>query len=133
MNELLSNWLLLTPKSSWTHQHVLASWFKTRHEQQNEPDYLKNKPFSKSSNYFWNACKLLEKKLNVQSSFPEVLLKTLCRSLFFNRPATFLKKGLQLSGLRLQLLSVRIICQEHFKVNMGRMRAKIFWLLTSSF
>ena len=66
----------------------------------------------------------LKKKLNIQSSLPGVLLKTLCRSLFFNWLATFLKKGLQLSGLRLQLLSMRIICQEHFKVNMGRMRAK---------
>ena len=35
---------------------------KTRHEQQKEPNYLKNKPFSKSSKYFWNACKELSKK-----------------------------------------------------------------------
>ena len=30
---------------------------KTRHEQQKEPNYLKIKPFPKSPNYFWNACK----------------------------------------------------------------------------
>ena len=53
---------------------------KTRHEQQKEPNYLKNKPFSKSFNYFWNACKelsqkkTLEKKFNFQSSPPEVFL-----------------------------------------------------------
>ena len=43
-------------KMTWLHS------IKTRHEQQKEPNYLKNKPFSKSSNFFWNACKELSKK-----------------------------------------------------------------------
>ena len=45
---------------SWT---CLGSMVKTRHEQQKESNYSKNKPFSKSSNYFWNACKELSKRL----------------------------------------------------------------------
>ena len=55
---------------------------KTRHEQQKEPNYLKNKPFSKSSKCFWNACKELSKKckknnkiFNFQSSLQEWFLK----------------------------------------------------------
>ena len=36
---------------------------KTKHKEQKEPDYLKNKLFLKSSKYFWNASKIgLEKK-----------------------------------------------------------------------
>ena len=52
---------------------------KGRHEQQQEDNYLKNKPFSKSFNYFWNVNKdLFEKKNNnnnIQSSLPEMFLK----------------------------------------------------------
>ena len=57
---------------------------KARHEQQKEPDYLKNKPFSKRSNDFWNNCKkLIQKKINIWSSLPEVFLKnTVSESLF---------------------------------------------------
>ena len=48
---------------------------KTRREQQKEPNYLKHKLLSKSFNYFWNACReVLEKKLNIESSLPEVFL-----------------------------------------------------------
>ena len=32
---------------------------RNRHKQQKGPDYLENKPSSKSSNYFRNACKEL--------------------------------------------------------------------------
>ena len=57
---------------------------KTGHEQQKEPDYLKNKPFSKSSNYFWTACKeLLEKKKQYsEQSYVSVLKSTVSESLF---------------------------------------------------
>ena len=50
---------------------------KTRHEQQKEPDYLKVEPFSKSPNYFWNACKeMLKCKSLLQSqSFGSVFKK----------------------------------------------------------
>ena len=60
------------------------------------------------TNYFWNVCKkLLEKKtLNIQSSLQDVFLKnTVSGSLFFS--------------LRL-LLSVTIICHEHFKLNVRK-------------
>ena len=36
---------------------------KTRYEQQKEPNYLKNKPFSKSYNIFWKEYKELSIKL----------------------------------------------------------------------
>ena len=45
---------------------------KTRHEEQKEPNYLKNKPFPKSFNYFWNACKELSKKMFEKSIFRAV-------------------------------------------------------------
>ena len=71
---------------SWLH------YIKTRHEQQKEPNYLKNKPYSESSNYFWNAWKELSKKCeksNFQSSLLEVLLKNTVLEFLFNRPATY--------------------------------------------
>ena len=59
---------------------------KTRHEQQKEPNYLKNRPFSKSYNYFWNAYKELpikmQKNLILEHSSGGVLKKH-CWSLFF--------------------------------------------------
>ena len=56
---------------------------KIRHEHQKEADYLKNEPFSKCSNYFLNACKkLLEKKIDIQNSLPEVFLKNTVRVSF---------------------------------------------------
>ena len=66
---------------------------KATNEQQKEPDYFKNKPFSKSSEYFWNAYK----KLLQKTSYPKTVvrrcsLKHMCWSLFSNRPATFWKK-----------------------------------------
>ena len=45
---------------------------KTRHEEQKEPNYLKNKLFPKSFNYFWNACKELSKKMFEKSIFRAV-------------------------------------------------------------
>ena len=43
---------------------------KARHEQQKRSDYLKNEPFSKSSNYFRNVCKKpLKKEHCVGDSF----------------------------------------------------------------
>ena len=58
--------------------HINLLWLhglKTRREQQKEPNYLKHKLLSKSFNYFWNACReVLEKKLNIESSLPEVFL-----------------------------------------------------------
>ena len=56
---------------------------KTRHEQEKEPNYLKNEPFSKSS---WNACRELPKKCeknNFQSSLLEVFLKKHCVEVSF--------------------------------------------------
>ena len=48
---------------------------KTRHEQHKESNYLKNKPFSKNSNYFWNVRKELLQKNYTNSTLPEAFLK----------------------------------------------------------
>ena len=48
---------------------------KTRHGQQKEPNYLKNKPFSKSYNYFWNAYKELSIKMQKNLIFRAVFRK----------------------------------------------------------
>ena len=75
---------------------------KARHEQQKEANYLKNKPFLKSSKYFCNACKiLLEENTISRSSRPELLFKKVfledstkfigkhqCRRLFSNQLAS---------------------------------------------
>ena len=50
---------------SWPHG------LKARNEQQKECDYFKNKPFSKGSKYFWNACK----KLLEKTSYPEAIVR----------------------------------------------------------
>ena len=63
-------------------------------KQQKESDYLKKKPFSKSSNYFWNTCEeLLEKKLSIHSSLLEVFLRNNVSESFFIWPANLLKGG----------------------------------------
>ena len=106
---------------------------KTRHKHQKEPDYLKNKAFSKSSNYFWNACKELskkrEKKLNFQWSLPEVFLKNTCVgvSLLTGLPlATLFKKGLRHSCFPITLGIIRTTASE-YRNNMPR--ALKVWVL----
>ena len=100
---------------------------KTRHEQEKEPNYLKNEPFSKSS---WNACRELPKKCeknNFQSSLLEVFLKKHCVEVSFQislpTATLFFRHSYfpfcELSG-RL-LLSIAVLCQEHFKLNVRRM------------
>ena len=103
----------------------------------------------KSSNYFWNACKELpssplkknlKKTLNFQSTLPEVFLKnTVLESLFY-LACNFVEKTLaQLFFYKFcefsewLLLSIAIICQEYFKLNVRRIRATIFWHLPPHF
>ena len=112
---------------------------KTRREQQKEPNYLKNKLFSKSSSYFWNVCKELPKKtlkkhIIFRAIFRKCSLRTLCQALSFliglqlcykETPAQlFSCKFFELS--RWLLLSIATICQEHVKLNVRRMRAMIY-------
>ena len=95
---------------------------KTRQEQQKEPDSLKNKPFSKSSNYFLNVCKELlkkrEKKLNFQRSLPELFLKNKehCVGVSFLIGllyATLFKKGLRYSCFPITLRILRTTASEY--------------------
>ena len=77
--------------------------------------------------------KNLKKTLNFQSTLPEVFLKnTVLESLFYSA-CNFVKKTLaQLFFCKFcefsewLLLSIAIICQEYFKLNMRRIRATIF-------
>ena len=51
------------------YMNLALKGLKATHEQQKEPDYLKNNLFSKSLDYFWNVCKkLLEKNVISRSS-----------------------------------------------------------------
>ena len=84
--------------------------------------------------------KNLKKTLNFQSTLPEVFLKNAVLESLLYLACNFLKKTLaQLFFYKFcefsewLLLSIAIICQEYFKLNVRRIRATIFWSLTSSF
>ena len=105
------------------------------HEQQKGPNFLKNKPISKSFDYFWNVCKeLLAKKLNIRSNLWEVFLKntvsespSACNFVQERTPAQLYSyEFIEFSGWLLLSLSIAIICQQHFKQNVRIMRATIF-------